>query len=159
MTDTWDTANPGQPARPTGSTVGAMISAISGLLLLGVSFLPWIQVRSGLFELEGDANAWEQTDAGLTIAAVLIGVGIAAASAVIVYLAASTSNPPSRGARLSIGIVAIVGGVFIFFLSAARVASLNDTPFGEVDIYEPGVGMMLGWLASAGFVAGASSRS
>lgn len=164
MTNTWETtADATQPERPTGGTLGALLTAIAGFVLLPLSFLPWVEVPLGT----ESANAWTSLPdgfgyEGLSIAAVLIGVSIAVYATIVVYSKANAS-PPSRATRLTLGILAIVASVAIFWLAVGRLAALdalfNDRlgfDFGNEDssFFDPGAGMILAWVASCLMLAG-----
>lgn len=163
MTNTWETAGTTQPERPTGGTLGALLTAIAGFALVPVSFLPWVEVPIG----DESANAWTSLPdgfgyEGLSIAAVFVGVGIAVYAVMVVYSKAN-ATPPTRAARLTLGILAIVASVAIFWLAIGRIAALDalfndrlgfDLTESDESFFDPGAGTILAWVAACLMLAG-----
>jgi hypothetical protein len=95
-------------------TVGEMVTAVCGVLLLIVSFLPWYGIDLGAFG-DFNRNGWQEPDSIFSILAVILGVVLAAH--VIVEKLANVDLPERLGS-IGWGIVHLAGGslAFVFVL-------------------------------------------
>ncbi|MCZ7531554.1 MAG: hypothetical protein M5U31_15180 [Acidimicrobiia bacterium] len=149
---------PEQSVRSGPTRAAALTGAISGTVLLAVSFLPWLHYG---YSDGGSVNAWTDSStsfdtvggAGYTIGAVMAGfVAAVCATALVRGLFVSEMPEPEPWAHGWAGVVLIVGGAFVFVLSFMRLGVVLDS--GYDSYLAPGVGMYIGWLAALGLVVG-----
>jgi multisubunit Na+/H+ antiporter MnhF subunit len=134
-------------------TTGDRVIAVSGIVLLIVSFFDWLGAEAdvGPFSVSDAGNAWDFT---LPMLAVLIGI----AMVVLVSLRAfGVALPDTVPWGL---ILLIMGGVAVFFVLIKLIVGPNiDTGGVDVDVSKTReFGIFLGLIASAGLAAGGYLR-
>ncbi len=168
----WDTSYVRQLPRPAARTVGALIGAVSGAVLLAVSFMPWILAGpSGRW----GANAWTSLEppsygddfTDLTSIAVLIGVGVGTAAAVRYIRGIISERNDKRwdlgggdvdslhGAPSApLGVWLMIGAVLVIFLSWLRLEGVAGWNRFDGPSISRGIGMTAGWIAAIGLFVG-----
>ncbi len=142
-------------ARPFIPVGGAVLAAMSGLVLLGSSFLlEWFHGPGGR-----DYDAWSGIDRGYTILAVTIGVYVAASWVAVVFSASRSARAPRPAVRLTVGLMSLAAGVLVLYLVSARFDSLNDLArpdalLGNEYLFHRGFGILWAWVAGVGLLAG-----
>lgn len=123
-------------------TPGEITTAVSGVLLLVVSFFTWYGFDLGPF---GDVsqNAWQRPGAFWSIIAVLIGVVLAAH--VIVEKIANVDLPERLGS-IGWGVVHLAGGAIAFIFVIIKAASSDGL--------DRKIGLWAGLLFSLGLLVG-----
>ena len=123
-------------------TPGEITTAVSGVLLLVVSFFTWYGFDLGPF---GDVsqNAWQRPGAFWSIIAVLIGVVLAAH--VIVEKIANVDLPERLGS-VGGGVMHLAGGAIAFIFVIIKAASSDGL--------DRKIGLWLGLLFSLGLLVG-----
>jgi hypothetical protein len=116
---------------------GEWIAALSGLMLLASTFLPWYAVEP---PASGNLTAWE------ALAVIDIVLGIVAALAVLLWIVTANQRVPA----MSIALAAFVtfAGILAVVLVASRIAALPDGTDGRE------WGLWLALLAALGIVVG-----
>ena len=123
-------------------TPGEITTAVSGVLLLVVSFFTWYGFDLGPF---GDVsqNGWQRPGAFWSIIAVLIGVVLAAH--VIVEKIANVDLPERLGS-VGGGVMHLAGGAIAFIFVIIKAASSDGL--------DRKIGLWLGLLFSLGLLVG-----
>jgi hypothetical protein len=116
-------------------TVGEMITAVCGVLLLIVGFLPWYGIDFGGGFGSFNRNGWQEPDAFFSIIAIILGVVLAAH--VIAEKLANVSMPERLGS-VGWGIVHLAGGTIAFVFVLLKW--IMNTDFTKLWLY---VGLIL----------------
>jgi hypothetical protein len=122
-------------------TPGEITTAVSGVLLLIISFFKWYSVDLGPF---GDfsRNGWQSPGALWSVLAVLIGIVLAAH---VIVEKLSGVDLPDRLGSIGWGVVHLAGGALaLLFLIIKFINHSSDTA----------IGMYIGILCGVGLVAG-----
>ncbi len=133
-----------------------MVTVGGAALVLVASFLPWLELDFGL--VTESWNAWEETDAGLSVVATLVAVGAGVFAAGWMVVSAQPDSA-TRGAHLAVGIVAIAAGTLAGILAITRFGLISDdietsTFVDATDVLSPGPGLILASLGGLGIIAG-----
>jgi hypothetical protein len=122
-------------------TPGEMVTAVSGILLLVVSFFHWYSVDLGPFGTFS-RNGWQSPDAFWSVIAIIIGIVLAAH--VIVQKLANIDMPERLGS-VGWGVVHLAGGAIAFiFILIKWLSNTSNTA----------IGLYIGLLCAAGLTVG-----
>jgi hypothetical protein len=137
-------------------SLGEMVIAVSGILLLILSFFSWYSVDIPSFEIGGQtigggsaysASGWGRPSAFLSVVAILIGV-VMAAHVIVTRLAGV--EMPERLGSIGWGVFYLAGGViaFVFLL----IKFIGNTDFVQIWFYLAilcGLGLAVGGFLCA----------
>jgi len=122
-------------------SVGEIVTAVSGVLLLIISFFHWYSVDLGPFGTYS-RNGWQSPDSFFSVVAILIGVVLAAH--VIVEKLTGVELPERLGS-VGWGVVHLAGGAVAFvFVLLKWIFNTSYTSFG----------LYVGLLCAAGLAVG-----
>jgi hypothetical protein len=127
-------------------TIGEMVTAIAGILLLVFSFFPWYGIDTGLGNF--NRNGWQGPNGFFSIIAIILGIVLAAH--VIAEKLGNVSMPDRLGS-IGWGITHLAGGVVAFVFVVLKLLFGGD--YLGVDL-DKKIGLWLGLIASLGLAVG-----
>ena len=125
-------------------TIGEMVTAISGVLLLVFSFFKWFGVSIGGFDIDVSRSGWQSPGAFWGIIAILLGIVLA--THVIVEKLTSVDLPDRLGS-VGWGVTHLAGGIIaVLFLLIKWVTKESG--------WDTKIGFWLALLSALGLAVG-----